>query len=288
MDPGMLISVIGVIVTIVGVCISYKQLNKNDSPTDPPTEQISINVQPAQAHLLSANWTPLIDLIEDKLKGVEAGYTIRLDIPLLKHHFDDYEEDIRKLSDAEQEILHTIKRNLKNVRRDAESILDNLFWITEQMIETGYNRRQISVVCDRIVSFAVNKILGKLGIEDYPRIEYLKEFVAFTLGYNRKDLLCLEFGTSDGRVVRAEVPIDFLLNTETLVSLGEKLESEYGVKTLRDKVINACMSYHELDDVFGSQKEELWIQFVLPLSVVRYSREGVIIRLSSVKRCGLA
>lgn len=241
-----------------------------------------------EAHLLSADWNPLIDLIEDKRKGIEASYTVRLDIPLLKNHFDNYEESIRK-SDAEKGILRSDKRYLKTARQNAEGILDDLLWITMQMRETGYYERDISVVCDRVVSFAVNKILGRLGIKDYPKIESLEEFVAFTLGYNRDELLYLGFDAYDDGGTVAEVPIDFLMNVEKLVSMGEILGSQYGMTTLKQKVIVGCQLFHEFDYAFDYyQQKELWILFVLPLSVVCYSRENVIIHPSDVKSYGLA
>ena len=249
---------------------------------------IPIQKKIPEAHLLSANWMPLIDLIEDKRNGIEVSYTVRLDIPLLKHHLDDYEENIRKF-DAEQDILRASKRHLKTARQDAEAILDDLFWITEQMIETGYHEREISVVCDRVVSFTVNKIFRRLDIKDYPKIGHLKEFVAFTLGYDRNDLLYLGFDAYDDRGTVAEVPIDFLMKVEKLVSMGEILGSQYGMTTLEQKVTVGCQLFHEFDYAFDySQQIELWILFVLPLSVVRYSRENVIIHPSDVKSYGLA
>lgn len=241
-----------------------------------------------QPHLVTADWTPLLDLIEDQRNGVEPKYTLALDIPSLKDHFYRYEENLRK-ADAEPAILRSIERNLQKVRKQAEGILDDLLWMVERMSQVGYFERDICTVCDRVVSFSANNILGKLGVQGYPQIESLQEFVAFSLGYARGDLLYLGFDAHDGRGNVAYVPFEFLANVDRLVSIGETLGKEYGVTTLSGKISAGCQLFHDFDYVFSSfEQTELWTQFVLPLSVVRYPHEKVIVHPSEVASYGLA
>jgi WD40 repeat protein len=242
----------------------------------------------AQSHLLTADWVSLLEWVEDKRKNVDPGYSLKLEIPSLEAYLADYEAKIRG-ADAEPDILRTLRRYAKDARQRAKDNVDDLLWMAEQMKEGGYYDSSISVACDRFVSFAVNQILGMLRVEGYPPIESLEKFVAFTLGYNPEDLLYLGFDARDGRGHVACVPFDFLEDLEELVSVGEALGRQHGMEKLREKVIAGCQLFHEFDFAFDYHNQmKLWACFVLPLAVIRYPREQVIIQPSEVEKYGLA
>jgi hypothetical protein len=96
------------------------------------------------------------------------------------------------------------------------------------------------------------------------------------------------FEAHDGRCQLAFVPFDFLEDVEELVSIGETLGRQHGVKKLREKVIAGCQLFHQFDSAFHYHKQiKLWAGFVLPLAVIRYPREEVIINPYEVKTYGL-
>lgn len=241
----------------------------------------------AEAHLLNADWTRLLELVEDRRDGRDPAYDLHLAIPLADEKFAWWEESVRK-ADAEPDIVRNLMQRLSKARKRAGDVMDDLLWAAENMRETGYYETQIRATCDRILSFEVNEILGRLGIHGYPPIEQLEEFVAFTLGAERDNLVELGFDTDNGGII-AVIPLDFLLEVEQLGKIGEALGEKYGATTRRQKIVLACQMARDFDLAFGSyEQRDLWTRYVLPQCVVRYPRDDVIFRPSEVRSFGLA
>lgn len=248
------------------------------------TEATLANKQGIVPHLLTADWNDLIKLIEDQHNGVEPAYALKLNIPKAEKYFVGYEHTLQK-----EGIEADNSRDLQLARKRTNEILDNLLWAAAGMRKANYTEHDIRRACDGILSFSVNHILGQLGIPGFPAIGSLEEFVAFTLGNTLDDLISIGFDASDGRNVVAEIPLDFLINARNFVQIVEELGSTFGAKSKREKINIACQLVCDFDAAFSLREQrDLWVLYVLPLSVTIKTREDVIIHPSKVKRFGLA
>jgi hypothetical protein len=253
---------------------------------DTPPQESEKAVEP---HLFQADWSALIDSVaqQQRIKDA-AAFTIRLDIPYLESRLNDYEELIRK-ADADATIKRQLGKYLERARESANKILDDLLWAVHQMQEAGYGDHEIATVCDRFVSFTIISILGRLGLQDFPRLEKLTKFVAFVLGYLEDDVVDLGFDAYDGRGFKAIVPFEFLAEVQNLREVGQALGNKYGAKTPRQQVMAACQLFHDFDYSFDyHHQRELWTRFVLPQALLRYPRENLIVKPSDVEHFGLS
>jgi len=242
-----------------------------------------------EAHLFQADWNALIDSVAQRQRKKDAAaFTVRLDIPYLESRLNDYEELIRK-SDADATIKRQLAKYLQRARESEDEILANLLWAVEQMKAEGYGDREIAVVCDRLVSFTIISILGRLGVDGFPQLEELTKFVAFVLGYSEDEMVDLGFDAYDGRGLIAIVPLEFLLEVQNLRDVGAALGEKYDAKTPRRQVMVACQLFHDFDYAFDYyHQRELWTHFVLPQALLRYPREQVVFKPSDIERFGLS
>lgn len=252
------------------------------------TPQLSQSVLP---HLLHADWTPLLDVIEDaKQSDTPPDISrLRLSIEPLERELRAYEQRIRSF-DAEPGIIREISKGFRAERRRGERILDALAWLGHKMRISGYHEREIETCLDAALSFESNAILANLGAPGYPAMEDLEEFISLTLGCDKAGIVLLGFDTADGRELAAGIPVRFLMQVSELAAMGESAVKEAGVQDAseRDIVHAAASRFHAFDFLFGWQDQrELWLRYVLPQALARYSHEQIILKHSEIERFGL-
>jgi hypothetical protein len=247
--------------------------------------------QVIRPHLLHADWTPLFDAVEEAERSNKPPdlSRLRLSVEPLDREFREYEERLQR-SDAEPGIIREVSKGFRRERSRAGRILDEIAWLSHQMRLSGYHEREIETCLDAAVSFESNAILGNLGLPGYPAVEDVEEFVGFTLGCDKADIVLLGFDTADGRGLRAGVPVRFLMQVSELVKMGESAVKEVGVEdpSGRDIVHAAASRFHAFDFLFGWQRQrEMWLRYVLPQALTRYPREQIIVKHSEIERFGL-
>jgi hypothetical protein len=241
------------------------------------------------AHRYTADWSALLDRLDHIRHDEEPGSKIELFMPVISERIKDIE---RSLESQKQElspiVLRQINQSMRRAQRNAATIIDDLEWIGQRLLEKGMQESYITKAFDSLISVSINRIIGIVGGTDCPQIESLGEFTSYTLGVAQNDLLELDFETDDGRSAFAYVPFDFLLQIERLNEIGEALGEKYGATTDRQKVVAACQMFHEFDYAFGyNEQRELWARYVLPYSFVFRGRENLIDVPSDVVRFGL-
>lgn len=244
--------------------------------------------EPVRPHLLHADWTPLLDALEDA-KHSDTPLDIsrlRLSVEPLERELRGHEERFRN-SDAEPGIIRELSKGFQRERRRAERILDSITWLGHQMRLSGYHEREIEKCLDVALSFESNTILGNLGAQGYPVSEDPEELVGFTLGCDTSDIVMFGFDTADGRGLVAGVPVRFLMQVSELVRIGESAVKDAGVQNPsgREIVHAAAYNFHAFDSLFGWQNQrELWIRYVLPQALARYPRDQIILKHSEIER----
>jgi hypothetical protein len=242
-------------------------------------------------HLLKADWTPILDAVEganEEGAAVELP-DVRLDIVPLRAEFERYEQAIRA-SGAGRHVLRELEKGLRRERRRAESILADLFWLAHQMRLAFYHELYVEDALDMAASYLANAVLGSLGVADFPQLGSLEEFVAYSLGCEKEDVILLGFDTADGRGMVAGVPTRFLIQVRELARMGEAALAETGVLHAppRDIVTAAAARYHIFDLLFdGNSQREMWARYVLPLALARYPKEQIVVKPSEIERFGL-
>jgi hypothetical protein len=254
-------------------------------------EQPAPESESVRPHLLHADWTPLLDALEDtKQSDTPPDISrLRLSVEPLEGELQGYEERFRN-SDAEPGIIREVSKGFQRERRRAERILDSITWLGHQMRLSGYHEREIETCLDLALSFESNTILMNLGVTGYPDYENPEEFVGFTLGCDPADIVMIGLDTADGRGVVAGVQVRFLMQVSELVRMGESAVKEAGVQnpSERDIVCAAAQRFHAFDFLFGWQNQrELWIRYVLPQALARDPRDQIILKHSEIERFGL-
>lgn len=244
------------------------------------------------AHLVHADWTPLLDAIEDaRGKGTEPDISkLQLTIEPVEQEFVEAEGRLAR-ADAEPGIIREISKRVRAQRRHVGEILPELAWLGRQLREAGHHEREIVPCLDAAASFAANRILGELGKAGYPAAGDLPHLAAFTHGCSRRDLVSLGFDTADGRGMTAEVPVRFLARVSELARMGRDAALEHGSAnpSEREIVHIAAQLFHTFDLVFDwNNQRELWLRYVLPQAINRYPREMVVVNHSEIDRFGLA
>lgn len=237
-------------------------------------------------HLLKADWTPLVDAIEDGDSDEDMLKKLRLDIPPLNAELDSNEKTIRGF-DAEPGIIRELEKGLRKQRKRAEGILADILWLARQMRQAGYQEHDIILCCDRAVSYLSSRILTDLEVRSHPGAGDEEEFVASVLGCAKDEVLSLGFDAADGRGLTVPVPLQFLSSVEELVRMGESALREQGVQkaSARQKVVTACRQFHVFDLLFGwNDRRELWSTYVLPYALATQEHEQIVIKHSEIER----
>lgn len=246
----------------------------------------------ARAHLVRADWTPLVDAIEAvHEKDADPDLSkLRLTIEPVEAAIQEAERRLAE-ADAEPGIIREISKRFRVQRTRADELLPKLAWLGRQLREAGYHESEIASCLDATASFAVNRILSELGKAGYPSASDLSKMAAFTLGCDPVDLVYLGFDSRDGRGMQAEVPVRFLARVGELARMGRHAAREHGRAnpSEREIVLIAAQMFHAFDLLFDwNSQRELWLRYVLPQAVIRYPREGIVVKHSDVERFGMA
>lgn len=239
--------------------------------------------------LAKVDWRPAINAVK-RAKQREDLESIQIEVNL--------PQEIRELQVRCQHLIessgmspdsHPLTRNLDRVDSIHKSIPESVRDLIVEMTEAAiYSDTQISGACNICISYMMCHIGSYLATK-YPSLMDLEGISAFVFECKTDELLVLEFVSyperGRRRSVRGVVPKRFLSNCKEITKWVERIRKDHP----QAGVHNVFQLFpHAFEILFTSQeKVELWSRYVLPISLCRYPKEGIIFSPYEVEICGV-